>query len=152
MLGLFHAILKDKRERELIPILEFERINLRKPDTTYFLRVKKNEKAVTDCRQANGLITVEGTTIQDACAVWTHESLTHDNISIRGDLRLFRIQNNDVILFYSGSSSREIPFSETEPKLYNEFMDKQLIVEIGSSNAPIFKYKRRIRDIISIAV
>jgi hypothetical protein len=45
-----------------------------------------------------------------------------------------------------------MPFLETEPKSYNEFMNKFLIVQIGSSNAPIFKHKGTIRDIISSAV
>jgi hypothetical protein len=89
MFGLFNAILKDKRERELIPKLEFETI---------------------------------------------------------------RIQQNESIFFYSTSSSSENPLIETEPKPYNEFMNKSLIVEIGSSNAPTFEYKSTIRDIISNAV
>jgi hypothetical protein len=153
MFGLFYAILKDKREREQIPKLEFETISLCKSDTTYFLRVKKNEKAITACIGANGLITVEGTTVQDARAVWAHENRKYDDISIRGDLRLFRVQNKESIFFYSAASnSSEMPFLETEPKSYNEFMNKFLIVQIGSSNAPIFKHKGTIRDIISSAV
>jgi hypothetical protein len=82
MFGLFYAILKDKREREQIPKLESETISLCKPDGTYFLRVKKNEKAITACKGANGFITVEGTTVQDPRAVDGHMKIVNRMISV----------------------------------------------------------------------
>jgi hypothetical protein len=120
MFGLFYAILKDKREPEQIPKLESETISLCKPDGTYFLRVKKNEKAITACKGANGFITVEGTTVQDPRAVDGHMKIVNRNdISISGDPRLSRIQQNESIFFSSASTSSENPLTETEPKPYN---------------------------------
>ena len=101
MFGLFYAILKDKLEWEQIPKLESETISLCKPDGTYFLRVKKNEKAIT------------------ACCRWAHENRQQDDISISGDPRLSRIQQNESIFFSSASTSSENPLTETEPKPYN---------------------------------
>jgi hypothetical protein len=82
MFGLFYAILKDKREPEQIPKLESETISLCKPDGTYFLRVKKNEKAITACKGANGFITVEGTTVQDPRTVDGHMKIVNRMISV----------------------------------------------------------------------
>jgi hypothetical protein len=144
--GLFYHLIKQKHEEESALRLEFEKIN---PDNDmYYLRVKKNEKAVGEIKDAEGFITIKDTNTENILTVWTDNNEPKNSISIMADLRLFRIQDEKNIIFYSPIPKQESTITELEPKSYHDYKDKEIVVKIGSSNAPTFTYNNKIRDIV----
>jgi hypothetical protein len=141
MITLFRQLVKQKHVEESTLKLEFEGIN--SYDNWYCLTVKKNEKAWGEVNNAQGFVTVEDTDIRNISTVWNNNSRPKSAISVIADLRLFKIQDKKNIIFHSASHQEEgetIALSRS----YYDFEDKELIVKIGSSNAPIFTYKDKI--------
>ena len=60
---------------------------------------------------------------------------------------LFKIQDKNNIIFHSASHQEEGETIDVS-RLYDDFKDKELVVKIGSSNAPIFTYKDKISKIV----
>ena len=70
-----------------------------------------------------------------------------NTISIIADLRLFKIQDEKNIIFYSANPQEKGDAIDL-PRLYDEFKGKQLVIKIGSSNASTFTYKDKIHNIV----
>jgi hypothetical protein len=146
MISLFHQLIKQKHEEESALRLEFEKIN---PDNgKYCLRVKKNEKAVGEIKDAEGHITVKDTNTENILTVWADNNEPKNSISLAAELRLFMIRDEKNIVFYSPIPRDEGTIMELEPKSYNDYKDKEIVVAIGSSNAPTFIYTNKIGDIV----
>jgi hypothetical protein len=58
------------------------------------------------------------------------------------------IRDEKNIIFYSPIPQDEGTIKELEPKSYNDYKDKEIVIAIGSSNAPIFTYKEKIGNIV----
>jgi hypothetical protein len=77
--GLFYQLIKQIHEEESALRLEFEKII---PDNgKYYLRVKKNEKAVGEVKDAEGSITVKDTNTENILTVWADNNEPKNSIS-----------------------------------------------------------------------
>ena len=64
-----------------------------------------------------------------------------------GDLTLFKIRNEENIIFYPPNPQDDGTTTELD-KEYNDYKDREIIIAIGSSNALTFTYKSKIGNII----
>jgi len=145
MISLFHQLIKQKHDEESALRLEFEKINSH--NGRYYLRVKKNEKAIGEIKDAKGFITVKDTNIENISTVWSDNNKPRISISVSRDLTLFKIRNEENIIFYPPNPQDDGTTTELD-KEYNDYKDREIIIAIGSSNALTFTYKSKIGNII----
>jgi hypothetical protein len=151
-IGLFREFFKDRREERKTPVLENEKKPIKKlvhrssgTLTNYFLRIHKTGgQGITN--ECHGYIDMKD--YRHKITVWDNfENTQYAKISTFEDLLLFGVFKNEM-RFWS-SNKGEGRFME---KLYSQFAEEEIRVEIGVANAKVpLPFIMKVRYIIENA-
>ena len=160
LLGLLRDWVREKREEESTPVLQFDGFtktaepvttgNAQSFRNTYFVKVRK-EKGEGYAKDCEGFLTVAGTSFCNVPTVWAHGEARQYNIGGRMDLRLFTVERYlDRICLPAALLQQGHLDNPLLP--YDEHVSRILIIEIHAAvGRPPTNLTKKIADIIQEA-